>query len=207
MADYKEIWNKNHQKYFNGNIQYDDWLDKYLEVITASRTDVIDLGCGTGNNSLYLTEKGKQVIACDYSDTAIEIVNEYLPNVKTFQFDMTKGFPFESNFTDLIIADLCLHYFSNADTRKILNEIRRVLTNNGHLIFRVNSVNDINHGAMQGIELEKHYFEVEDMKKRFFDRDDLLEFFNEWKIVDLLEDEMTRYTKPKILWRGLVKNK
>ena len=118
---------------------------------------------------------------------------------------MTNRFPFESNITDLVVADLCLHYFSYEDTKKILNEIKRILINGGHLVFRVNSVNDINHGSMQGIELEKHYFEVEDMKKRFFDKEDLLDFFKEWEIVDLSEDEMTRYTKPKILWKGLVK--
>lgn len=207
MNEFKEIWDNNHKKYFSGTIKYDDWLSKYDNIIDLSKKEVIDLGCGTGNNSLYLLEKGKQVVACDYSDEAIRIINEHLPSVKTLKFDMTEGFPFESNYTDLIVADLCLHYFSNEDTIKILNELKRVLINDGHLIFRVNSVNDVNHGAMQGIRLEDHYFEVEGMRKRFFDRDDFNIFFKDWNIVDINEDVMTRYTKPKILWKGLVQNK
>lgn len=207
MNEFKEIWDNNHKKYFSGTIKYDDWLSKYDNIIDLSKKEVIDLGCGTGNNSLYLLEKGKQVVACDYSDEAIRIINEHLPNVRTLKFDMTEGFPFESNYTDLIVADLCLHYFSNEDTIKILNELKRVLRNDGHLIFRVNSVNDVNHGAMQGIRLEDHYFEVEGMRKRFFDRDDFNIFFKDWNIVDINEDVMTRYTKPKILWKGLVQNK
>lgn len=207
MNEFKEIWDNNHKKYFSGTIKYDDWLSKYDNIIDLSKKEVIDLGCGTGNNSLYLLEKGKQVVACDYSDEAIRIINEHLPNVRTLKFDMTEGFPFESNYTDLIVADLCLHYFSNEDTIKIINELKRVLINDGHLIFRVNSVNDVNHGAMQGIRLEDHYFEVEGMRKRFFDRDDFNIFFKDWNIVDINEDVMTRYTKPKILWKGLVQNK
>lgn len=207
MGNYKEIWNENHNKYFSGTIKYDDWLENYNGIIERSNGPVIDLGCGTGNNSLYLVEKGKNIIACDYSDVAIKIVKKYLPQVQTYQFDMTDGLPFENEFTDLIIADLCLHYFSIHDTKKILDELKRVLTSKGYLLFRVNSVNDINHGAMQGIELEKHYFEVEKMRKRFFDKEDLLELFKDWDIVDLKEDIMMRYSKPKTLWKGVVKKR
>ncbi|NLV90240.1 MAG: class I SAM-dependent methyltransferase [Tenericutes bacterium] len=206
MNKYKEAWDKIHKQYFTGTIKTDDWLNKYDDIINSSNEEVIDLGCGTGNNSLYLLERGKHVIACDYSDEAMRIVKEHLPTIKTKQFDMTETFPFEDNFTDLVIADLCLHYFSNEDTIKILKELKRVIIPNSNLIFRVNSVNDVNHGAMQGKKIEEHYYELSDMRKRFFDREDFNKYFNDWDIVDLNEDVMTRYVKPKILWKGLVKN-
>lgn len=206
MFDYKDIWNKKHKDYFSGTIIYDDWLDHYSNIITQSKNRVVELGCGAGNNLLYLMEKGKEVIACDYSDEAINIINEHLPSVQTSQFDMTECLPIESDFTDLIIADLCLHYFSYQDTVNILNEIKRVLVNNGYLLFRVNSINDTNHGAMESKKIEKHYFEVEGIKKRFFDLDDLFDFFKDWEIVELSEEQMMRYEKPKVLWKGLVRN-
>jgi SAM-dependent methyltransferase len=206
MSNFKDIWNQKHKEYFNGFIDYDDWLDGYLEIINKSSFKIIDLGCGVGNNSLYLTKLGKPVISCDYSDEAIKIIKKYIPSAKTKQFDILNDFPFDNNFTDLIITDLCLHYFSYKETKKLLNEIRRVLTNNGHLIFRVNSLNDVNHGSLDGIEIEKHYFEVDGIKKRFFDKEDLLDFFSDFEIIDLQEDTMTRYEKPKVLWKGLVRN-
>ena len=207
MNEYKDIWNKNHIEFFTGTIKYDNWLETYLDIIKSCKKAVIDLGCGTGNNTLYLIERGKSVIACDFAEEAIKIVNENIPSVKTKQFDMKDNFPFDDNVTDLVIADLCLHYFSFEETKNILNKIKRILVNNGYLIFRVNSINDVNNGAMQGIEIEKHYYEVEGMKKRFFDKDDLLNFFKDFEIIELKEEIMTRYTKPKMLWKGIVKNK
>ena len=206
MSNYKDRWNKMHQEYFEGSIKHDNWLDGYLKIIEECKTDIIDLGCGTGNNSLYLNKLGKQVIACDFSDEALKIVRKNIPDIKIKEFNMLNDFPFESNFADLIIADLSLHYFSYQETIKILNEIKRILTNNGYLLFRVNSLNDINHGSEEGIEIEKHYFEVEDIKKRFFSKEDLINFFNNSEIVDLKEYTMIRYVKPKVLWKGLVRN-
>ena len=34
-------------------------------------------------------------------------------------------FPFEDNYTDLVIADLSLHYFREKDTYRIISEIKR----------------------------------------------------------------------------------
>lgn len=207
MEEYKDQWNQIHKSYFKGTIEYDNWLDSYLPIIESCSTPIIDLGCGSGNNSLYLREHGKQVIACDYSEEALHIVNQVLKDVQTRLFDMKGSFPFPDHFVDLVIADLCLHYFSYSDTVNIIKEIQRILTPNGHLLLRVNSVHDFNNGAMQGIELEKHYFAVENMKKRFFDQEDLESFFSNWTIVDLVEDQMFRYRKPKVLYRGCIQNK
>ncbi|MDD4719191.1 MAG: class I SAM-dependent methyltransferase [Bacilli bacterium] len=206
MSNYKDRWNKMHKEYFEGNIKYDNWLDEYIKIINESKKEIIDLGCGVGNNSLYLNKLGKKVIACDFSDEALRIVKNEVPSVKIKGFDMLNEFPFKDNFTDLVIADLSLHYFSYQETIKILHEIKRILTNNGHLLFRVNSLNDINHGSEEGIEIEKHYFEIEDIKKRFFNEKDLIEFFSDWDIIDLQEETMTRYEKDKVLWKGLVCN-
>lgn len=66
---------------------------------------------------------------------------------------MTKGLPFDDNFTDIIISDLSMHYFTKQKTCEILKEMKRVLKPNGILLFRVNSVKDVNHGAGEGTEI------------------------------------------------------
>lgn len=144
---FKDYWNETHKKFSSGKIVYDNWLDDYKDVLNKCKTKVLDLGCGVGNDSLYLTEKGFDVIACDYSDIAIEKINKEFNNVETKIVDISKHLPFEDNSFDLIIADLSLHYFDENTTKNIMREIKRILVPNGYLIARVNSVEDINHGA------------------------------------------------------------
>lgn len=206
QEEISDIWNQRHQYYNCENkVVYDDWLDEFNAIIQASSMPIIDLGCGCGNNTLYLTQNSKTVIACDFSTQAINTVNKYIPLASTQLFDMTKGLPFRDSSADLILADLCLHYFNSQTTFFIINEIKRVLKNNGHLLFRVNSVNDINHGALQGEEIEHHFFFIDEMPKRFFDQEDIINFFKDWDIISHNEEIMTRYQSKKMLWKCCVK--
>lgn len=166
----KERWNREFAERANDEMVYDAWLDSYEKDIKACNYPIIDLGCGYGNNTKYLLEKGKEVIPCDFSEIAIINIKKKFSQVKQVEcFDMTKGLPFVDNFTDIVIADLSLHYFSEEVTGNILEEIWRVLKPQGFLFFRVNSINDQNHGAGQGKEIAKHFYETEDgRQKRFF---------------------------------------
>jgi len=198
----KAHWDGLHTCYVREEIQSDDWLQLFEPAIENCRTPVIDLGCGSGNDTKYLISQGKTVIACDFSSQAIENIRKNFPEVlNTMCFDMTEGLPFEDDFTDLIIADLSIHYFSEQITGFILEEIKRVLKPNGLLLCRVNSVKDYNHGAGQGTEVERNFFRTSDGRfKRFFDADDIFKFFGDWNILYLKEEQMTRYELPKMVW-------
>ena len=199
-----QYWDKLHEHYERSNIKMDDWLDRFLPIIGKCSTPVLDLGCGSGNDTLYLINHGKSVISCDQSPNAIKNIRRNFPEVLDAQcFDMLDGMPFADSYFDLVIADLCLHYFREKDTIGVLKDIRRILTENGHLIFRVNSMNDVNHGAGQGLEVEPHLFETEDHRlKRFFTEDDFQRFFTGYDFEYLNEEVMTRYQLEKRLYRG-----
>ena len=156
---------------------------------------------------MYLLNKGKKVISCDQSENAIKNIKKNFPEVFDAKcFNMLDGFPFPDDYCELIIADLCLHYFKEKDTFKIINEIRRILKKDGHLIFRLNSINDINYGAGEGQEVEPHLYVTSDNRfKRFFDENDILHYFKDFQIVYLKEEIMTRYKLEKRLYRGCVK--
>lgn len=202
-----KYWDNLHSSYERNDIKYDDWLDQFNDIINNCTTPVLDLGCGSGNDTLYLINKGKKVISCDQSSNAINNIRKNFPEVyDTKCFNMLNGLPFEDNSYELVIADLCLHYFREEDTFKIITEIKRVLKEGGHLIFRVNSMNDVNHGAGQGKEVEHHLYTTEDNRlKRFFDEKDIRYFFSQFEIEFLNEDVMTRYKLEKRLYRVCVK--
>ncbi len=204
---FKDYWNETHKKFSSGKIVYDNWLDDYKDVLNKCKTKVLDLGCGTGNDTLYLTEKGFGVIACDYSDVAIEKINKEFNNIETKIVDISKCLPFEDNSFDLIIADLSLHYFDENTTKNIMREIKRILTPNGYLIARVNSVEDINHGAGQGKKLEENFYYVEGYNKRFFTIQDAVKFFSIIGDTKVKEADMLRYSKPKKVFEILVQKK
>lgn len=195
-------WNNIHANYDRNNIKVDDWLDRFDSIITNCKTPVLDLGCGSGNDTLYFIEKGKKVIACDQSMNAIKNIQKNFPGVLEARcFNMLDGFTFEDDSFEIVCADLCLHYFKEADTRRILNEIRRIIIPGGHLFVRVNSVKDVNHGAGQGIEIEPHLYRTEDgMFKRFFDEEDVRKVFSDFDILFCEEQKMLRYSSEKIVF-------
>ncbi len=194
---FKDYWDKTHQRYSQEKIVYDNWLDSYKGVLDECKTTVLDLGCGTGNDTLYLTEKGFKVIACDYSEVALAKIKNVFTDVETKLVDISERLPFGDNSFDLIIADLSLHYFDEQTTNSIMKEIKRILSPNGHLIARVNSTADINHGAGQGKKLEENFYFVEGYNKRFFDIKDAERFFSIIGKPEIKEADMLRYSKPK----------
>lgn len=202
-------WDKTHNdlQYQRETIKIDDWLEPFLNIINECTSPVLDLGCGGGNDTLYLLNRKKEVIPCDFSLSAMEGMKKNFPEIKDFRcFNMLDGLPFPNQSTQLIIADLCLHYFRKEDTAMLLEEIRRVLTPGGHLIFRVNSVNDVFHGAGEGEEVERHLYRTSDGRlKRFFDEEDVRYFCKDFEIEYLKEEVMTRYKFEKRLYLGCVK--
>lgn len=204
-----KYWNNLHADYNRNDIKTDDWLEKFDDIILSCTSPILDLGCGSGNDTLYLINKGKKVISCDQSINAIENIKKNFPEIyDTKCFNMLDGMPFNDNSFELIIADLCLHYFREKDTLRILNELRRILVIGGHLIFRINSINDVNHGAGKGKEIEHHLYETDDKRlKRFFDEEDIRNFFKNFQIDYLNEEIMTRYKLEKRLYRGCVSKK
>ena len=207
---YVDIWNDLHKNFAQNNKpKYDEWLDEFESIISNVETEIVDLGCGvTGNNTLYLLEKGKKVISCDFAEEALNVVKT-IKGSKTLLFDMLDTFPFEDNSTDLVIADLSLHYFKEKDTNKIISEIKRILKPNGYLFFRLNSTNSteykkiIENGEQ---EIESNLFFSKNMEKRFFDKKDINKFFKDFKIIYLKEENMSRWCLDKIVWKCAIQN-
>ena len=204
----RQIWKEVYAGCGEDRPEIDGWLDRFSDVLEASGdTPIIDLGCGFGNDTLYLCERGYAVISCDYAQEALDRLTHFIPCPEARCFDMREGLPFPDDSTRVVIADLSLHYFSEADTHRIIADIGRILMNGGYLIARVNSVRDIGYGAGQGRVIEPNYYDIEGNWKRFFDREQIDRFFAGWDIVRAEECVMGRYAKPKQVWEIAVRNR
>ncbi len=130
---------------------YDLWLDEYKNILQENKdNEILDLGCGIGADTLYLLERGYNVLSCDFSVEALKSIENNIPNSKTLYLDMMKKFPIADKKYSLIIADLSLHYFNNETTIHIMKEIKIILKDGGVLLAIVALVNDFNFGAGQG---------------------------------------------------------
>ncbi len=122
--------------------------------------NIMDLGCGTGRNSIYLAQQGFEVYATDISITGIEVTKSKakelnLTNIQYKQQDM-RSMEFENNNFDGILCVWTTGHGSLEDARKSVNEIYRVLKPNGVVVIDYVSTEDINYG--KGEEIEKDTF-------------------------------------------------
>ena len=204
MGLHKISWNRYYQLKKKEND--DDWLDKYSNAINEiKKIKALDLGCGNGSNIPFLLKSKANIVACDYSEQAIQQVkNKY--KIETAILDMRNKLPFEDNEFNVIICDLSLHYFTERETIAILHEINRILSSEGCLYVRVNSINDSNYGAKKGKEIEKHYYSHMGKQKRFFDEDDIDYFFlRRFTCITKRESTSNKYGEIKNLWELALK--
>lgn len=184
---------------------YDLWLDEYKNILDENKdNEILDLGCGIGADTLYLLERGYNVLSCDFSVEALKSIENNIPNSKTLYLDMMKKFSIADKKYSLIIADLSLHYFNNETAIHIMKEIKRILKDGGVLLARVASVNDFNFGAGQGEKQENNCYFEGAYTKRFFDLEDVNKYFSIIGDVEAKESQMTRdeeeYSKSKVLY-------
>ena len=195
--NFQDFWNNSYKTYSTDGKVYSSWLDKYVDVIDRCKTKVLDLGCGIGYDSYYLTQRGLDVIACDFSEMALSRIKENVENVETMLLDFSEKLPFEDESFDLVIADLSLHYFDTKTTEKIMKEIKRIIAPKGFLLARVNSIYDVNHGAGEGEKIEDNFYFVKGYNKRFFTIEDAEKFFSIIGNATVCEEDMSRFNKPK----------
>lgn len=203
-----EYWNKSIREMESHAPKYDGWLDKYENYLNKSKnTTIVELGCGWGNDTAYLLEKGFEVVGCDFSEESIKVMKELYPSVPVTHMDLRDGLPFADESAEVVLGDLCLHYFNHDDTQKILADIKRVLKKGGVLLCRMNSVNDTNYGVGEGERIEENVYDTSSGLKRFFDEQMIAYFFQDWDILHMKEYRIDKFAKPKLLWEVAVAKK
>lgn len=210
LENSKEYWDKG---YWGKNIQdnktdflKDNWMEKYInEIEKVEDKKAIDLGCGLGQDTKWLLDRGFDVLSCDISDIALEKLKELVPNSKTMQLNVKEKLPFYDNSIGLINANLSIHYFNMKDTMEIFNDIYRVLKPNGLFIGRVNS--DKNEGYVKETtkEIEENFYYDYDRYYRLFNKEQFDIFTKGWNIIVLNENITVRLDRKKALWEFILK--
>ncbi|MBK9945469.1 MAG: class I SAM-dependent methyltransferase [Kouleothrix sp.] len=107
-----------------------------LDEVYAGRRDlqVLDAGCGTGGNALFLRRYGN-VAGIDLAAEALELGGPRLPGVLARASVLE--LPFASGSFDLVTSFDVLYHRAVPDERQALAEARRVLRPGGRLLIRL----------------------------------------------------------------------
>ena len=101
------------------------FIDKFTNLVKGK---VLDLGSGPGRDALIFKERGISVVCLDASIAMINLCKEKKLEVVLGNFE---SIPFENNYFFGVWAYTSLLHINKAKILEIINEIKRVLNDNG----------------------------------------------------------------------------
>ena len=144
------------------------WVEELVKLLPKN-SKVLDLGCGMGASSMFLSEKGFEVTCIDKDKENIEHIKKNYPEINAINRDIL-DFDFPEKEYDLVLAVNLLHFFNFEDVKLLIDKIIKSLKNNGLIYLQVFSKNN-------------PYKEF----PHLFDKKELEEFFAKNKILELEE--------------------
>ena len=107
---------------------------------------VLDAGCGSGRNLVYLLQSGYQVFGIDPDPTSIEVVRRlasrlapHLPQ-DNFRVERLEQISFPEDFADIVLSSAVLHFArDDAQFTAMLHAAWKVLRRDGLLFCRLAS--------------------------------------------------------------------
>lgn len=204
-----EYWKKNLEKNKDKKLDFLDdlWINKYEDIIKNIHVGkALDLGCGLGQYTKYLLDRGFDTLSADISIEALNKLKENIKNAKIIQLDMSNTLPFEDNSFDLVFANLSIHYFDEKTTQNLIKEIRRILKGGGYFIGSVNSSKGYEFIKDTAVEIEKNYYFSDKRNVRLWNIEQFNYFFKDFEKIALNEIRTLRWNKPKDMWEFIYIN-
>jgi len=124
---------------------YDRWAESYDQVMNKTRDleqiaakdslekadfeKVIEIGCGTGKNTVWIAEKCKVLLAVDFSEEMMNIARQKIDSshVQFLKADITRAWNFHK--ATLITCSLVLEHIQNIEF--VFGEVAKTLENEG----------------------------------------------------------------------------
>ena len=136
-------------KIMNVQNAYNEWADQYdtnlnktrdMEALVLRETlgslvfsSCLEIGCGTGKNTVWLQTKATQVVAVDFSEEMLSKAKEKIsqPNVQFLQADINEPWHFVQQPFDVVSFSLVLEHIE--DLTAIFKKVAEALSPNGHV--------------------------------------------------------------------------
>lgn len=167
---HQEIWNQWNQ---SGGPKYP--TEKIIQFVFRNfpaevrpYTKVLDLGCGSGANTVFLAIEKFQVFGTDISEVGITNTSQRLAELNLtaeLRLECLEEISFPDNFFDLVISCGVFECAGLNATQKAVQQVVRVLKPGGKGFFLFASNSD--YRIMQDNPLNLHGFSVEELEETF----------------------------------------
>jgi SAM-dependent methyltransferase len=189
-----DYYNKYANLYFESTVDIDmgETLDKFTTHLPEAG-EILDLGCGSGRDSLILIEHGFDVTAVDGSKELSELASIHIgQDVLTMEFDQLD---FHEVF-DGIWACASLLHIPSEELENIFKKVILGLKSGGVLYM------SFKHGDFSGFRNGRYFndFKTKTMK-------DFLSRFEELEILDIWKSEDTKSESGDGLWLNVLVKK
>ncbi len=183
-ADSKSFWDTKYKS--RKMVSPLDFTKKSLQYLKRNQS-LLDIGCGDGRDADFFAQNGLIVTAIDFSVEAIEQVKKLNLHIHAQTMDIL-SMDFPDKAFDAVYAHLSLHYFDDASTTVIVENIHRILKVGGYFFVKCKSIHDPLYG--QGEKVEEDMF-ANPYVRHFFSKDYMSKTLQNFTILDLEEANAT----------------
>ncbi|APW64426.1 hypothetical protein LPB137_00555 [Poseidonibacter parvus] len=164
-------------------------LQDFLINTFTKKSQLLEIGCGSGRDAMFMTKHNYNIIGIDGSSNMIEEAKNIHPELlgKLFQKILPNDLQFDREF-DGIYSIATLMHLTKTDIKKTILKIYNLLNQNGKFLMSISLFRD---------DIDKNGF---DEKGRFF----LVLNFEEW--IKICEDSGFKIIETKRNKDGLNRN-
>lgn len=169
--------NKNIEKYYDNteNEMPNYTVKKFIE-LNVEPGNAVELGCGAGRDTVYLIRNGWNVLAIDREDVETRIVSKLLvEELEQFEFFKQRFEDIELGNSNLVVANFSLPFCNKNDFKKLWAKINHSILKDGYFV-----------GNFLG---DKDEWKIAKEKMTFLTKDQVMELFRNFEIVEFKEVE------------------
>lgn len=175
MQNWKQYYDKTKKEYPRNNVKF------LIDSLNLKLTNAIDLGCGQGNDTVYLINNDFKVLGID-KENVESIIRTRLPEKKqgNFTFEKQELENLKIPNTDLIIANFSLSFCKKEYFKLMWKNIIESININGYFVGTIFGINDTWNNLGKDMS--------------FFTREEAEKLFKQFKIIRFEEIENDKPT-------------